>query len=92
MKTKSFKSFKKELLKDKQVKSHYDEIGFEFELVRLLIEKRIKKGLTQKDIAEKIGTKQSAIARLESGKYNPSLSFLNKVARALGAKIKIDVS
>jgi predicted transcriptional regulator len=92
MKTKSFKTLKKELLKDKEVKDHYEEIGLEFDLIRLLIKKRIEKGLTQKEIAEKIGTKQSAIARLESGKYNPSLAFLNKVANALDAKIKVDIS
>ncbi len=92
MKKNSFKNFKKEVLKDKETKRYYDELGFEFELIRLLIEKRNKKGLTQKELAEKSGTKQSAIARLESGKYNPSLSFLNKIAKALDIKIRVDAT
>ncbi len=91
MKKQNFKEFRKEILKDKEVKRHYDELEFEFELVRLLLDKRIKQGITQKELADKIGTKQSSIARLESGKYNPSLSFLNKVAKALDVKIKVDV-
>ncbi len=91
MKKQSFKEFRKEILKDKEVKRHYDEFEFEFELIRLLLDKRIKQGITQKELADKIGTKQSSIARLESGKYNPSLSFLNKVAKALDVKIKVDV-
>lgn len=90
-KMKNFKVFKKEVLKNKEIKYIYDEIGPEFELVKLLIAKRIKNGLTQEELAEKTGTKQSAIARLESGKYNPSISFLNKIAHGLGTKIKINI-
>jgi transcriptional regulator with XRE-family HTH domain len=48
--------------------------------------------MTQKQIAEKIGTKQSAIARLESGNVNPSLDFLQKVAEVLGHKISISLT
>ena len=54
-----------------------------------IIERRLAKGLTQSDLAKKLGTKQSAIARLESGNYNPSLAFLNKVATALDTKLKV---
>ena len=43
--------------------------------------------MTQKQLAEKVGTKQSSIARLESGNYNPSLQFLQKVANALGKQL-----
>ncbi len=91
MRKKNFKNFKKELLEDKETKRQYNELGFEFDLIRLLTEARIKHGMTQKELADKIGTKQSAIARLESGKYNPSLLFLSKVTHALNAKIKVDL-
>lgn len=51
---------------------------------------RIKLGLTQAQLAEMVGTKQPSIARLESGASSPSLSFLEKVAAALGSEIKIN--
>lgn len=47
--------------------------------------------MTQNDLAKLTGTKQSNISRFESGNYNPSLEFLEKVASALGKKIKIDL-
>lgn len=77
------------MLKDKEIRKAYDALGPEFELIAMIIEKRIAKGLTQAALARKIGTKQSAIARLESGTYNPSIAFLGKVARALDTHIKI---
>ena len=89
---KDFKDFKKEVLKDREIRKSYEQLGPEFELVKLLIKERVKRGLRQKDLAERIGTKQSAISRLESGKYNPSLAFLNKVAEALHVKLKVTLS
>ena len=50
---------------------------------------RIKQGLTQAQLAERVGTKQPSIARLENGEGSPSLSFLQKVAEALGAEVKL---
>ena len=83
--------FKKHLLKDKTIKRAYDELGSEFEVVALLIKKRLEKGLTQKELARRIGTKQSAISRLESGTYNPTLGFLNKVAGGLNTRVKVSL-
>ena len=88
---KSYTQFKTKLLKDKEVKKAYDELGPEFEFVRLLIQKRLEKGLTQHELARKIGTKQSAISRLESGTYNPTVSVLRKVAKALESKLEISI-
>ncbi len=89
---KSFATFRKQLLKDKTVKKEYNKIEPEFRLIALLIEKRTKKGMTQATLAKKIGTKQSAVARLESGNYNPSLTFLKKVAKALDTDLVISLS
>jgi len=86
---KSFNSVKSELLKDKKVKKAYDELGPEFEFIQTLIEKRIEHGLSQAALAKKIGTKQSAISRLESGSYNPSIDFLKKIADALDVQLKV---
>ncbi len=89
---KSYEKFKKELLKDPIVRKHYDDLGPEYELIARMIQKRLDEGLSQAALAKKIGTKQSAISRFESGSYNPTLAFLNKVADALDAHLKITVS
>jgi transcriptional regulator with XRE-family HTH domain len=52
---------------------------------------RQEKNLTQKDLAELVGTKQSNISRLESGNYNPTLEFLNKIAKAIGKELEIRI-
>ncbi len=92
MKKKTYKQLRKELLKDKKIKQLYDRLGPEFTVIEMIIKKRIEKGLSQKELARKIGTKQSAISRLESGTYNPSISFLQKVSEALDAKLKISLA
>ncbi|MBM3282856.1 helix-turn-helix transcriptional regulator [Candidatus Gottesmanbacteria bacterium] len=92
MNLKNFKPFsemKKELLTDPEVKKYYDELEPEYELIRSVIDKRLQKKMSQKELARRIGTGQSAISRLESGEYNPSFKFLQKIARALGAKLSI---
>ena len=86
-----YEQFKAELLKNKKLKKLYDDLGPEFALVEMIIRKRIEKGFTQAQLARKIGTKQSAISRLESGNYNPTLEVLKKVADALGSKIEISL-
>lgn len=89
MSYKEFKELKKELMKDPEFKSSYDEIDEQFKLAKMIISKRKEKGLTQKELAEKLNTSQSAISRLESGEYNPSFDFLNKVAQALESKLEV---
>ena len=82
---------KNEALKDPKVKEAYDSLELEFSIIRQIIDKRLKRGISQKDLAKKIGTKQSAISRLESGRYNPTLSFLSKVSEALDSKLEIKI-
>lgn len=89
---KSYTNFKKRLLKDKKVRKAYEELAPEFAIAETIIARRIEKGLTQAALAEKAGTKQSAISRLESGNYNPSISFLEKVANALNLHLVVTLS
>ena len=89
---KSYTKFKKQLLENQHIKRAYDELGPEFEVAALLIKKRLQYHITQKQLAERIGTRQSAISRFESGTYNPSVSFLYKIAEALDAKLKISIN
>ena len=91
MQKKNYKQLKRELLKDKEIKQAYERLEPEFAVIEMIIKKRIKEGLSQKELAQKIGTKQSAISRLESGAYNPTVSFLQKVVEALDAKLKISL-
>jgi ribosome-binding protein aMBF1 (putative translation factor) len=90
-KLKSFDTFLKEQLKDPEFKKEYLALGPEFDLIEKMIEKRIKRGLTQKQLARKLRTKQSAISRFESGRGNPTVNFLYNIADALGIKIKIEI-
>lgn len=89
----NFKSFRNQVLKkDAAVKKFYNELEPEFALIEKLIEKRLKQGWTQQELARRVGTKQPVISRLESGGYNPSIKFLHRVTDALGAKLSVKVS
>jgi len=82
------KKHKQKLLKEKpEFKKEYYSYDLDFEIGQMILEARSRLGVTQKQLAEVINTKQSGIARAESGNYLPSLSFLSKVARALKTKL-----
>ena len=87
-----WEDLEKELLVDPAVKKEYDRLAPRYAVISQLISARIKQKMTQKEVAEKIGTKQSAIARLESGNTNPSLEFLQKIAQVMGYKLTIYLS
>lgn len=87
-----WEDLEKELLADPAVKKEYDRLVPRYAIISDLIALRLQKGMTQKDVAEKVGTKQSAIARLESGSVNPSLEFLHRIAQVMGYKLNIHLS
>ncbi|PIS13924.1 transcriptional regulator [Candidatus Shapirobacteria bacterium CG09_land_8_20_14_0_10_47_13] len=89
MKYYTFDEHKKELMKDPGFVRAYQKLQPEFAIIRKIIEARIKDGITQKKLAKRMGTKQSAISRLESGNANPSLSFLGRLAEALNSRLEI---
>lgn len=62
------------------------------EIASRLRQVRKEQGMTQERLAEKVGTRKSNISRLESGRYNPSLDFLEKVAGGLGREIEVKVT
>ncbi len=86
---KNWKDLRTELLKDPEVKKEYNLLKPEYEIIRKIIDLRLQKKLTQEQLAQKIGTKQTVISRLESGRANPSLAFLKKVAQALGTSLEL---
>ena len=80
---------KAKLMKDPEFREAWADIEPEYQLIRSIIRQRLEKHMTQSELAEKAGTRQSSIARLESGSYNPSLRFLKKVAEALDARLEV---
>ncbi len=89
--TKSFKQFKSRALARPDVKREYDRIAEEFEFLDEILKARAAAGLTQADVAARIGTTQSAVARLESSdaKHSPSIATLQRYAVALGYKLQV---
>ena len=86
---KNFKELKRECLKDPKFKRAYQDLQPEFELASMLIAARARAKLTQAEVAARMGTTQSVVARLEGGKSLPSLKSLYSYARAVGAKPSI---
>ncbi len=86
---KTHKQFWDEMLSDPERKKVYDSLQVEFAIYNALVRERIQKRLTQKQLAQKIGIAQSALARFESGRSNPTLSFLQKVTSGLGLKLTV---
>ncbi len=78
-------------LANAEVKAEYEKLTGEFSLLDEFLKARAAQGLTQAQVAEKIGTTQSAVARMESGsgKHSPSLATLSKYADALGCKLEV---
>lgn len=84
-----FEVIKAELLADPEVKREYDALAFEFEFSAELLRARLRAGLSQAELAECMGTSQSAIARLESGRTLPSAKTLIRFAKATGSKLQL---
>jgi len=78
-----------EWMNDPEYRQEYESLAAEFELARALIEARAAAGLTQEELAERMETSQSAVARMESGKAMPSGRTLERFARATGTRLRI---
>jgi len=82
---------KEELLKDEEFRVEFVQLEDEFALASQLIEARKKAHLTQDEVAKRMGTTQSVVARLESGHPLPSLRSLKRYAEAVNGKVEIRV-
>src|SRR5437870_2552554 len=87
----SFKQFRRRALARPEVKAAYDSLAEEFAFLDEVLKARAESGLTQAEVAARVGTTQSAIARLESAapKHSPSIATLQKYAKALGYKLEV---
>lgn len=86
-----FRNFVNEQLQDPEFSKEYEAARPEYELTRSLIAARIAAGMTQKELAEKSGVRQSNISRIENGSCIPTLTTLMALAQALGKKLRISL-
>ena len=86
-------AFREQLLSDLEVKAAYDASSAKYSVLNAILTARREAGLTQTEVAARMGTKPSAIARLEnalaSGKHSPSIDTLHKYATAVGKTLEV---
>jgi len=83
----NLEELKNELLKDPAFRKEWEKNDVKMDIALMIGEARIKRGITQSQLAKKMRTKQAAISRAESGNYLPGLSFLERMAKALGTEL-----
>jgi DNA-binding XRE family transcriptional regulator len=82
---------KKRLMENPEFRQEYEKADAEFQLVEALVGARTKAKLSQAEVARRVGTTQSAIARLEGGGVTPSISTLRRYAKATGMRLEINL-
>ncbi len=85
------KDYREKRMRDPEVQAAYLKLRPKLELGRQILDARLERGWTQKELAEKAGTKQANISRLENALLNPSVEMLQKLANALGARLEIQL-
>lgn len=86
----TFEEYKEKALKDPEIKKAYEDLQPEYEVISAMIDARNKLHISQKDLANRTGISQAHISRLESGKYNPSVSLLKRLAKGLNKQLHIE--
>lgn len=85
-----YRTYKMKTFAEKpEVRAEYEQLGPQYEAISAAIESRKAAGLTQKQLAEKMGTAQANISRFENGNSNPSLEFLQKMAACMGKTLHV---
>src|ERR1051325_1930371 len=87
----TLKDFKRRALTRSEVRREYKALREEFDLLDEILKARTEAGLTQAELAQRIGTTQSAVARMETaiGKHSPSIATLKRYASALGYRLQL---
>jgi ribosome-binding protein aMBF1 (putative translation factor) len=83
----SAEALHRDWMKDPEYRREYERLEPEFQIARALIDARVKKKMTQAEIAKKAGTKQPVISRLEGAQGSPSLSLIKRIAKALNVRL-----
>jgi len=86
----TYKEYKETTLAgNPELRKEYEALAPQYKIIEAVIAARIEKQMTQAELAERADTKQSNISRFESGNYNPSVEFLQKIAGALNKRLEI---
>ena len=85
----SWQEAREGLLADQETLSEYERLRPQHELIGQIIGARAEQGITQAQLADRVGTRQTNISRLERGEGNPTLEFMQKIATGLGKKLII---
>ena len=81
--------YKKRQMQDPEFKEEYERTRPEFEIMHALVDARISQNLTQKDLAEKSGIRQSNISRIENGTCSPTIATLEALANGMGKRLVV---
>ncbi len=88
--TKNFRDSLNERLTDPVFRAEWDALEPEFQIIRAMLDGRAAKGITQKELADITGINQADISKLENGNGNPSLRTLERIARGLDMRLKLE--
>lgn len=88
----TYKDLQAESLQDPEYRAEYERTAFAHQVALRVIGYRAENSLTQTQLAERLGMRQPAIARLEAGEHEPSLSTLARLSRGLGIDFHIDIT
>ncbi len=86
----NFNDYLNEQMKNPEFKEEYDALEPEFAIIQAIIDARKSSGITQKELSQKSGIAQGDISKLENGNANPSLKTLQRLASAMGKRLKIE--
>ncbi len=86
-----FQEYLTQQLKNPEIKKHYDKFGKQLEIAYQILKLRRQKRMSQAELAKKINTKQSNIARMEMGQQNFTIDTLQKIAKAFKRELKIKI-
>lgn len=85
-----FRDYLSDQLKDPAFAAEYEAMRPEYEAVRALVAARIETGMTQKELSEKTGIRQSNLSRIENGTSSPTVETLSRIAAGMGKRLKIE--
>ena len=85
-----YEEYKKKALKNPDVKTEYDALEPEYDIIQAMIDARKDQNLTQKELSDRTGITQADISRIEKGTRNPSLEMLKRLAKGLGMQLKVE--
>lgn len=85
-----YDDFLTEQLQDEEFKKEYEALQPEFDVIRAMLDARISRNMTQKELAERTGISQADICKLEKGVRNPSVKLLKRLAEGMDMILKIE--